>query len=104
MGRNAPPFFAECCYITAFVKPDYTLAKKLSYNCRYLDDICPVNLKDDFGTIAKYIKGNLEMNYTGTAIGRMGGDLLNNSCLPGVSRDSGGKAPVIDMLMTTVNA
>ena len=61
MGGNASPFIAdlylswcEYCYVTNIVKKDYLLAKKLSYNCRYLDDICTVNLKG-FGTIAKNI-------------------------------------------------
>ena len=38
-------------------KTDYNLAKRLSYNCRYLDDICTVNLKD-FDTISKDIYDN----------------------------------------------
>ena len=37
-------------------KTDYNLAKRLSYNCRYLDDICTV-LKD-FETIPKDIYDN----------------------------------------------
>ena len=36
---------------------DYKLAKLLSYNCRYLDDICTINLKY-FGDIAKDIYDN----------------------------------------------
>ena len=52
MGGNASPFIAylylswyEYCYVTKVVKTDYALAKLLSYNCRYLDDICTVNLQ-----------------------------------------------------------
>ena len=30
--------------MTKVVKTDYALAKLLSYNCRYLDDICTINL------------------------------------------------------------
>ena len=58
MGGNASPFIAdlylswcEYCYMTKVVKTDYTLAKLLSYNCRYLDDICTINLQN-FGDIA----------------------------------------------------
>ena len=61
MGGNASPFIAdlylswcEYCYMTKVVKTDYTLAKLLSYNCRYLDDICTINLQN-FGDIAKDI-------------------------------------------------
>ena len=61
MGSNASPFIAdlylswcEYCYMTKIVKTDYAMAKLLSYNCRYLDDICTVNFKY-FGDIAKYI-------------------------------------------------
>ena len=36
------------------VKTEYAMAKLLSYNCRYLDDICTVNF-NYFGDIAKYI-------------------------------------------------
>ena len=36
------------------VKTDYAMAKLLSYNCRYLDDICTVNFKY-FGDVAKDI-------------------------------------------------
>ena len=64
MGGNAPPFIAdlylswcEYCYVTRLTKTDYNLAKRLSYNCRYLDNICTVNLKD-FGTISKDIYDN----------------------------------------------
>ena len=39
------------------VKTDYALANMLSYNCRYLDDICTVNLQY-FGDIAKDIYDN----------------------------------------------
>ena len=53
MGGNASPFIAdlylswcEYCYVTKLTKTDYNLAKILSYYCRYLDDICTVNLKD----------------------------------------------------------
>ena len=38
--------WCEYCYVTKLTKTDYILAKRLSYNCRYLDDICIVNLKD----------------------------------------------------------
>ena len=34
----------EYCYMTKVFKTDYALAKLLSYNRRYLDDICTVNL------------------------------------------------------------
>ena len=64
MGGNASPFIAdlylswcEYCYMTKVVKTDYKLAKLLSYNCRYLDDICTINLKY-FGDIAKDIYDN----------------------------------------------
>ena len=40
--------------MTKIVKTDYPIVKLLSYNCRYLDDICTVNFKY-FGDIAKYI-------------------------------------------------
>ena len=40
--------------MTKIVKTDYAMAKLLSYNCRYLDDICTVNFKF-FGDIAIYI-------------------------------------------------
>ena len=46
--------WCEYCYMTKIVKNDYAMAKLLSYNCRYLDDICTVNFKY-FGDIAKYI-------------------------------------------------
>ena len=58
MGDNVSPFIAdlylswyEYCYLTKIVKTDYAMAKLLSYNCRYLDDICTVNFKY-FGDIA----------------------------------------------------
>ena len=61
MGGNASPFivdlyfsWCEYCYATKLAKTDYPLAKRLSCSCRYLDDICTVNLKD-IGTIAKNI-------------------------------------------------
>ena len=64
MGGNASPFIAdlclswcEYCYMTKIVKTDYTLAKLLSYNCRYLDAICTINLQN-FGDIAKDIYDN----------------------------------------------
>ena len=64
MGGNASPFIAdlylswcEYCYMTKVVKTDYTLAKLLSYNCRYLDDICTIILQN-FGDIAKDIYDN----------------------------------------------
>ena len=64
MGGNASPFIAdlylswcEYCYVTKLTKTDYNLAKRLSYNCRYLDDICTVNLID-FDTISKDIYDN----------------------------------------------
>ena len=49
--------WCEYCYMTKVVKTDYKLAKLLSYNCRYLDDICTINLKY-FGDIAKDIYDN----------------------------------------------
>ena len=65
MGGNASPFIAdlnlswcEYCYMTKVVKTDYTLAKLLSYNCRYLDDICTINLQN-VGAIAKDIYDNI---------------------------------------------
>ena len=64
MSGNASPFIAdlcsswcEYCCVTKLTKTDYNLAKRLSYNCRYLDDICTVNLKD-FDTISKDIYDN----------------------------------------------
>ena len=58
MGGNASPFIAklylswcEYCYMTKVVKTDYPLASLLAYNCRYLDDICTINLQN-FGDIA----------------------------------------------------
>ena len=44
--------------MTRIVKTDFAMAKLLSYNCRYLDDICTVNLKY-FGDIAKDIYDSL---------------------------------------------
>ena len=53
MGGNASHFIAdvylswcEYCYMTKVVKTDYALAKLLSYNFRYLDDICTINLQN----------------------------------------------------------
>ena len=43
--------------MTKVVKTDYTLANLLSYNCRYLDDICTINLHN-LGDIAKDIYDN----------------------------------------------
>ena len=43
--------------MTKEVKTDYSLAKLLSYNCRYLDDIFKMNLQH-FGDIAKDIYDN----------------------------------------------
>ena len=50
MGGNASTFIAdlyfslcEYCYMTKVVKTNYALAKLLSYNRKYLDDICTVN-------------------------------------------------------------
>ena len=64
MGENASPFNADLylswckyCNVTKSTKTDYNLAKRLSYNCRYLDDICTKNLKD-FRTISKDIYDN----------------------------------------------
>ena len=61
MGGNASPFIAdlylslcEYFYMTKIIKSDYAIAKMLSYNCRYLDDISTVNLKY-FGDIANDI-------------------------------------------------
>ena len=63
-GGNASPFIAELylsrceyCYITEVVKTDGAMVKLLSYNCRYLYDICTANLMY-FGDIAKDIYGN----------------------------------------------
>ena len=51
MGGNPPPFrpiadlylsWCEYCYMTKIVKTDYAMAKLLSYNCRYLDNICTI--------------------------------------------------------------
>ena len=43
--------------MTKIVKLDNTVAKFISYDYRYLDDICTVNLKY-FGDIAKYVSDN----------------------------------------------
>ena len=43
--------------MTKIVKTDYTLAKLLSHNCRYLDDICTINLQN-FGDIARDLCDN----------------------------------------------
>ena len=43
--------------MTKSTKTDYNLTKRLSYNCRYLDHICTVKLKDS-GTISKDIYDN----------------------------------------------
>ena len=43
--------------MTKVVKTDYELAKLLSYNCRYLDDICTKKLQN-YGDIAKDIYDN----------------------------------------------
>ena len=58
-GGNASPFIAdlhlswcEYSYMTKIIKTDYAMAKLLSYNCRYVDDICTINFKY-FGDIAK---------------------------------------------------
>ena len=63
MGGNASPFIAdlyllwyEYCYMTKEVKNDYALAKLL-HDCRYLDDICTINLQN-FGDIAEDIYDN----------------------------------------------
>ena len=40
--------------MTKIVKTDYSMAKLLSYNCRYLEDICTVNF-NYLGDIAKDI-------------------------------------------------
>ena len=52
MGGNASPYIAdlylslcEYCYMAKVVKNDYVLEKLLSYSCRYLDDICTINLQ-----------------------------------------------------------
>ena len=65
MGGNASPFidhlylsWCECCYTTKVVKINYELAKSLSYICRYLDDICALNLKH-FGYIVKDMYNNI---------------------------------------------
>ena len=53
MGGNASPFIPDLylswcgyCYLTKVVNTDYALAKLLSHNCRYLDDICTINLRN----------------------------------------------------------
>ena len=50
---NAPPFIAdlylsrcEYCYANKLTNYEWQFVKRLSYNWRYLDDICTVNLKD----------------------------------------------------------
>ena len=43
--------------MTKVVENNYAIAKLLSYNCRYLVDICTVNFKY-FGDIAKDIYDN----------------------------------------------
>ena len=64
MGGSASPLIAdlyltwcEYYYMTKVVKTDYALAKLLSYDCRYLDDICTVNWQY-FGDTAKDIYDN----------------------------------------------
>ena len=59
MGGNSSPFIADLdlpwcgfCYVIKIPKNNCTLAKQLSYNCRYLDDICTVNV-NGFGDVAK---------------------------------------------------
>ena len=61
---NASPFIAdlylswcEYCYMTEVVKTAYPLAKILSYNWRYLGDICTAHLQY-FGDLAKNIYDN----------------------------------------------
>ena len=44
--------------MTKIIKTNYAMTKLLSSNCRYLDDICTVNLKY-FGDIAKDIHDNI---------------------------------------------
>ena len=63
-GGNASSYNAhlylswcEYCYMTKVVKTGYALAKLLSYNCRYLDDICTIS-SPNFGDIAKEICDN----------------------------------------------
>ena len=64
MGVNVSPVIAdlflswcEYCYMTKVVKTDYALVKLLSYNCRYLDDICTINF-ESFSDIARDIYDN----------------------------------------------
>ena len=64
MGDKSSPFIAdvyiswsEYCYTIRVFKIDVTLKKLVSYNCRYLGDICTANLKH-FGDIAKDIYDN----------------------------------------------
>ena len=59
MGGNASLFIVdlylarcEYCYINKLVEFYYILAKMVSYNCRYSEDICTVNL-EYFGTAQK---------------------------------------------------
>ena len=51
IGGNASHLIAdiyvswcEYCYTTKVLNTDYALAKLLSYNCKYLDDICTVSI------------------------------------------------------------
>ena len=53
MGDIASPFIAdlylslcEYCYMTSVIKTDNALAKLLSYNYRYLDDISTANIQN----------------------------------------------------------
>ena len=64
MGGNASPFIADLylswCkyyYMTKIIKTDNAMAKLLSYNCRYLDDVCTVILKY-FSDIANDVYDN----------------------------------------------
>ena len=61
MGGNCSPLIAdlylawlEYKYITNIMKTDFSLAKKLSYNSRYIDDIITPNVSD-FLSIAALI-------------------------------------------------
>ena len=51
MGGNCSPLiadlylsFLEFTYMSSIMKTDYTLAKKLSFNSRYIDDIITPNV------------------------------------------------------------
>ena len=64
MGGNALPFITdlylswwEYCYMTKLSSENWLCFGKVACNCRYLDDICTINLQN-FGDIAKDIYDN----------------------------------------------